>query len=167
MSGSRRLLVATVVAGVVSALGWAGGASAGTAGGSPLIVVDSIVQGSTNAPRERVCVLNSRYLHGEEIVWRIKVIDPVTGEAMDDKQLKRVWVELADGQVVEARYGPHPRTNPTDYFWATSWVIPPGYPSGVLDYTIYAEAKDGRTGSNVKFEVESSMLVILPGSATK
>ena len=162
----RRLALVVATAWALSALaGWAAALPAAAAGSVPLVVVDSVVQGAEGSPRDRVCVLNSRFLHGQQVVWRIKVLDPATGRPMDDKQLKRVWVELVDGQVFEARYGPHPRNNPTDWFWATSWVIPADYPSGSVDYTVYAEAKDGRKGSNVKFEVESSMLIVLPGSA--
>lgn len=138
-----------------------------TAAGPSLLVVESVVQGREGSPEDRVCVLNSRFLHGQQVVWRIKVIDPATGQPMDDKQLRRVWVELVDGQVFEARFGPHPRNKPTDYFWAAAWVIPPDYPSGTVDYTIHAQAKDGRSGTQVRFDVESSQLIVLPGSVRR
>lgn len=164
----RRFAKLVAAAWVLSTLaGWAAALPAPAAASAPLVVVDSVVQGAEGSPRDRSCVLNSRFLHGQQIVWRIKVLDPATGRPMDDKQLKRVWVELVDGQVFEARYGPHPKNKPVDYYWTTSWVIPSDYPSGVLDYTVYAEARDGRKGENVKFPIESSMLTVLPGAASR
>lgn len=129
---------------------------------TPLIIVTSVVAGHENNTPELTCVQTSRFQHEEQIVWRAKIIDPGTGEEMADDVLEYVRVILPDGQTFDMGFGPHPSRDPVDEYWTLDWVIPADYPSGVLDYDIVAVALDGRTGKNVVFPIESSMLTILP-----
>ncbi len=133
---------------------------------APVLIVDAnTVLGSEGIPEEeraaKVCVLSSRFAPGEEVVWRIKVFDPATGDTMDDTQLDSVVVELPDGQTFDAKYGGHPGDNATDSFWATSWEIPADYPTGSLPYTVKASATDGRTGEFTEFNVAPSLLTVV------
>ena len=127
-------------------------------------VAADIVWGPLNIPDEeratQVCVLGNRFPRNSEIVWRARVIDPVTGEGMGDEELSSVVVELSDGQTLDMRFGPHPRENPNDFFWTVSFDIPVDYPTGTLNYEIVATANDGRTGRFLQFDVESSLLTI-------
>lgn len=127
-------------------------------------VAADIVWGPLNIPDEQrptqVCVLGNRFPRNSEIVWRARVVDPVTGDAMGDEELSSVVVELSDGQVLDMRYGPHPRENPNDFFWTVSFDVPADYPTGTLGYEIVASAADGRTGTFSQFQVESSLLTI-------
>lgn len=127
-------------------------------------VAADIVWGPLNIPDEQrptqVCVLGNRFPRNSEIVWRARVVDPVTGEGMGDEELSGVVVELSDGQVLDMRYGPHPRENPNDFFWTVSFDVPVDYPTGTLGYEIVATAADGRTGTFTQFDVESSLLTI-------
>lgn len=107
----------------------------------------------------KTCVQWSRFAHNEQVVWRVKVFDPRTGEPMDDTMLDSVSVALPD-QTLDLHYGPHPRDNPLGYFWTTSWVVPEDYPEGVINYTIEAEAADGRTGTWEQFEVAAANLTV-------
>lgn len=131
---------------------------------APLVIQADTVRGSANIPEEEragtVCVLQSRYARNSDIVWRASVLDPVTGEELDDSELTSVTVELADGETIEMEYGEHPRENPTDEFWAGAWDVPADYATGTLEYTITAEAEDGRTATYEPFMVESSELTI-------
>ena len=121
------------------------------------------VLGPTNLTAEerptKTCVQASRFAHNEEVVWRVKVFDPLTGEPMDDTVLASLKVVLPD-QTLDLHYGPHPRDNPLGFFWTTSWVVPEGYPDGVINYTIEATANDGRTGTWEQFEVAAANLTV-------
>lgn len=127
-------------------------------------VAADIVWGPLNIPDEeratQVCVLGNRFPRNSEIVWRARVVDPVTGEGLGDEELSNVVVELSDGQVLDMRYGPHPRENPNDFFWTVSFDVPADYPTGTLGYEIVATGADGRTGTFTQFDVESSLLTI-------
>jgi hypothetical protein len=129
----------------------------------PLAVSADTVWGPLNVPEDQrggqVCVLGSRFPRNSEIVWRARVLDPDTGTELDDTATT-VEVRLADGQVFEMRYAPHPRENPTDFFWTTSFDIPVDYPSGTLNYEIVATTTDGREGSFAPFNVAPSLLTI-------
>lgn len=122
------------------------------------------VLGPTNLTAEekptKTCVQVNRFAHNEDIVWRVKVFDPLTGEPMDDTMLASLKVVMPD-QTLDLRYGPHPRDNPLGFFWTTSWVVPEGYPDGVINYTIEATASDGRTGTWEQFEVAAANLTVI------
>lgn len=121
------------------------------------------VLGPTNLTAEelplKTCVQANRFAHNEDVVWRVKVFDPLIGEAMDDTMLASLKIVLPD-QTLDLHYGPHPRDNPLGFFWTTSWVVPEGYPDGVINYTIEATANDGRTGSWEQFEVAAANLTV-------
>jgi hypothetical protein len=127
-----------------------------------LLDVDTVM-GPTNLTEAelptKTCVQANRFAHNEDIVWRVKVFDPLTGEPMDDTLLASVTVVMPD-QEFELHYGPHPRDNPLGFFWTTSWVVPEGYPDGVINYTIEATANDGRTGTWEQFEVAAANLTV-------
>jgi hypothetical protein len=127
-----------------------------------LLDVDTVM-GPTNLTAEerptKTCVQANRFAHNEDIVWRVKVFDPLTGEPMDDTLLASVTVVMPD-QELDLHYGPHPRDNPLGFFWTTSWVVPEGYPEGVINYTIEATANDGRTGTWEQFEVAAANLTV-------
>ena len=106
------------------------------------------------------CVQDSRFAHNEQAVWRVKVIDPLTGNGMDDTALASVQVTLPD-QTLDLHYGGHPNANPVDFFWTVSWTVPEGYPTGTVPYTINATASDGRTGTYEDFKVAAAMLTII------
>jgi hypothetical protein len=144
----------------------AGKAQAAARVSQALILDANTVMGAEGIPKseaaQRVCVLSSRFIPGQQVVWQIRVYDPATGKQMDDKALQLVTVALPDGKSFDAKYGGHPADNSTDYFWTTGWEIPNGYPTGSLQYTVKATAHDGRAGQFTQFNVASALLTIVP-----
>lgn len=118
---------------------------------SKLFLMVDIVQGSKNLAQadraSRSCVLSSRFPRNSEMVWRIRVHDPASGETMDDKLLKGVAVQIANGKALEGKYGPHPKDPPNEHYWTADWVVPKDHPTGTLKFTVEATALDGRTGT--------------------
>jgi hypothetical protein len=124
--------------------------------------VDTVLGPTNLTPEElpvKTCIQLSRFAHNEEVVWRVKVVDPATGEPMDDTTLESVQVVMGD-QTLDLHYGPHPRENPVDNFWTVGWEVPEDYPSGTVSYTVEATATDGRTGTWEQFGVEAAMLTV-------
>ena len=129
-----------------------------------LVVMGDIVIGREGLAEEELsstCTLTSRFEHEQQVVWRIKVIDPVTGAELTDEDLDSVEVLLVDGQVFEMEFGEHPPRDPVDAYWTVNWVIPADFPSGIVDYTIEARASDGRVGELVTFPLDASWLTII------
>lgn len=129
-----------------------------------LFVAGDTVQGPLNLTDEEkaggaVCVQKNKFARNEEIVWRIRVVDPATGKQMDDKALTAVVVKLPD-QELAMHYGPHPRDNPVDFFWTVAFDIPANYPTGLLNYNVAATAADGRTGTFNQFGVAAAQLTV-------
>ncbi|MDO8485249.1 MAG: hypothetical protein Q7S35_09930 [Candidatus Limnocylindrales bacterium] len=128
-----------------------------------LFIDADVVLGPKNLTEEekptKTCTQANRFAHNEDVVWRVKVVDPLTGKPMDDTTLASLQVKLPD-QTLDLHYGGHPRVNPVDFFWTTSWVVPEGYPTGTVPYTVNATAKDGRTGTYEQFKVALAMLTV-------
>jgi hypothetical protein len=127
---------------------------------APLFFEGDMVRGPAGGGP--VCVLASQFRRKESVVWRVRVRDR-TGRSLDDKGLRSLVVELPDGQRVPMKFGPHPARGPaTDFFWATSWVIPETYPTGSLAYKVTATDPEGRTQSWEPFRVGLSQLTVIP-----
>ena len=127
----------------------------------PLFIAADMVTGPGGSGP--ICVLRSQFMRKERVAWRIRVQD-VTGKQLDDKGLKSVLVELADGQKFPARFGGHPPNAPTDWLWSTSWTIPEDYPTGSLNYKVVATALDGSTQSWEPINNKLSWLTVIPGT---
>jgi hypothetical protein len=128
-----------------------------------LFIDADTVQGPKNLTADekptKTCVQGNRFAHNEDVVWRVKVVDPQTGKPMDDAALASVQIKLPD-QTLDLHYGGHPNANPVDFFWTVSWLVPEGYPTGTVPYTVNATAKDGRTGTYEQFKVALAMLTV-------
>ena len=161
MDRRRFILISSGLA-AVATVGNIGRASAQDA--NSLFVVGDTVEGGKNRPASeaaiRDCVLNNIFPRNSQIVWRMRVVDPKTGQPMDDTMLKSVEVHLGDGTVVALKYGGHPPQKNLDFFWSGPWLVPKDYPTGTLQYSVLATANDGRTGEFKPFNIPSSLLTI-------
>lgn len=147
-----------------------------------LIVVSDTVRGHIPSEYGPLCVQSSQWHRGELVVWRVRVIDPETGNnlpanpsdlipALPDADAiaamtegLTVTVHLSDGQSFPMRFGGHEGTDEAkaDYFWSTSWVIPADYPTGVLNDYVTAEwTTEGKSGSSQGFQIPYAFLTIL------
>jgi hypothetical protein len=159
----RAVLVALSI-GALGLLAIGPAANAQEAGSDGVLFIDAdTVLGPTNLTEEerptKVCVQASRFAQNEEVVWRVKVFDPLTGQPMDDTMLASLEVKLPTETLV-LHYGGHPRDTPVDFFWTVGWDVPEGYPTGAVEYTIDATALDGRTGTWEQFGVSLAQLTI-------
>ena len=158
-----------MVVGLLVAACGSGGNTQPTATTAPaasnLIISADIVEGSKNVPKDqatmRSCVLTSRFPRNGEMVFRARVYDPHTGDLMDDSAVSTLQVQLANGQTIDMKYGAHPKNPPNEFYWTGSWVVPKDNPTGTLNYSIVATAKDGRTGEFKPMIVQSSLPTIL------
>jgi hypothetical protein len=107
-------------------------------------------------------VLQSRFMRGEAVAWRMRVLQP-NGTPADDKVLKSLVVELGNGQKVPLDYGPHGNP-PTDFFWANSWTIPQNHPTGSVGYKVVATMQDGTVVTWEPFTRPNSQLWVIEGT---
>src|SRR5712691_7394550 len=84
----------------VASLAFAQPAAAQTA--KKLFFEGDLVRGAQQGAPGPFCVLNNQFKRLEKVVWRIRVLDE-KGQALDDKGLKGVVIELPDGQKLEAK----------------------------------------------------------------
>ena len=159
------VLVGSALALVGAACQAAPAAPAAPAAAPKLFIAADMVQGSKNIPdnlkASRSCVLTNRFQKNAEMVWRIRVGDPASGDLLGKDILTKVEVRLANGVVLDAQYGPHPKDPPGESFWTTSWVVPKDAPSGTLSYTIIATDSKGRTGEWKPFSTPTSLPIVL------
>lgn len=163
----KRLIVAAIV--LFTCAGFVTAASAQvrtTPAGKLFFEGDIVSHNLDNGAPGPFCVLKSRFMRGEAVAWRQRILQ-ANGTPADDKVLKSVVVELGNGQKVPLDYGPHGNP-PTDFFWANSWTIPQNYPTGSLGYKIVATMQDGTVVTWEPFTRPASQLWIIDGTpATK
>ena len=108
------------------------------------------------------CVLQSRFMRGEAIAWRMRLALP-NGANADDKVVKTLVVHMNGGQTLGLDYGPHGNP-PTDFFWANSWTIPANHPTGSLGYKVVAAMVDGSVVTWEPFTRPNSQLWVIEGT---
>jgi len=149
----------------------------GNTGGSPtaaateapatsqfLFVDVDTLRGSKNIAKDdkptQSCVQLNRFAKNEQIVFRVRVIDPMTGKELDNTVVESVVIKFKTGQQLDPmKYGPHPKDPPNEAFWTQSFVIPEDFPVGSLDFTVTATDKEGRTGTFVPLHFAASALL--------
>lgn len=131
-----------------------------------LLLQTDTVRGSAGlSAEEKVylsCVQQNRFPQGAAIVWRVKVFDPLSATALDDKGLKSVVLTLPDGTTKAFKYGAHPAGKTDDYFWTSSFTVPADYPTGAFSYKVTATSNEGLVGTYTQFNVAASALQIIP-----
>ena len=133
--------------------------------GGRLFFEGDMVRGDQEGAPGPFCVLTNQFKRLEKVVWRVRVLDQ-SGKALDDKGLKSLAIELADGQVMGGRYGPHPGPKsgpPQDFFWSARWIIPTNYPSGTFVYKVVATDLEGRSHTWEPFKRSVSQLQVIAG----
>src|SRR5712672_4706295 len=141
------MLPAKSIAGVTVALCAvaAGAAPSSAQDNQKMFIEGDLVRGNTPlGATGPICVLTSQFKRGENVVFRIRVRNP-QGKILDDKGVKSIVVELADGRKLPVRYGGHPPRTPTDFFFTAAWMIPADYPTGSLGYSVVATDLDGKS----------------------
>lgn len=130
-----------------------------------LILVGDTVRGTANLTAEEktflTCTQQSRFPQGASIVWRYKVIDPVTAKAMTDKQLKSFTITFPDGTSKDFTWGEHPKGS-NIWFFTAAFALPKDYPTGAFNYKVLATDLEGRTGAFDQFPVAGSLLQVIP-----
>ena len=159
----KRLTISAIVL-FAACLGLAAPASAQvrTTPAGKLFFEGDIVSHALDGQIGPFCVLKSRFMRGEAVAWRQRILQ-ANGTPADDKVLKSVVVELGSGEKVPLDYGPHGNP-PTDYFWANSWTIPQNHPTGSLGYKIVATMQDGTVVTWEPFTRPNSQLWVIEGT---
>ena len=147
----------------VSILGFANSAQAQM--GGKLSFEGDMVRGAQAGAPGPFCVLNNQFKHLEKVVFRFRVADK-DGKSLDGSGLKSLFVELPDGQKLQAVYGPHPGGNnpATDHFWTAVWLVPENYPNGTFVYKAIATDQQGQAQTWEPFKRVTSQLQVVAGA---
>jgi hypothetical protein len=131
-----------------------------------------IVRGNTpDGATGPICVLANQFKRRENAIFRVRVRD-ATGQALDDKSLKSVVVQLMGGQTFAARYAVRPPANviaalrlpgPTDTWWSAAWRIPQDFPTGTVTYKVTVTDMQGNSQEWAPFNDPRSWPTVLDG----
>jgi len=129
-----------------------------------LMVDLDTLRGSKNISAEdkptQSCVQLNMFAKNEQIVFRVRIYDPTTGQAMDNTTIDKIEIKFKNGTALDPmKYGPHPKDAPNESFWTQSFVIPEDFPTGALDFTVTATDKEGRTGTFTPIHYSPSALL--------
>lgn len=138
----------------------------------PLVMVGDTIRSNLGLNEQEIkttapgihCTQQSRFPQGGRIVWRMKVLDPVTGNYLSDKEISTFTITYPDGKTDKFAYGGHGGTKeaPQDMLWAVGFTIPVDYPTGNFNVKIEAKATDGRVATFDQFKVTFAQLIIVP-----
>jgi len=156
----------------ITAFGLAGRAahaSSAESGNTPgLFVIGDTVRGGESVTMEEApflaCVQQNRFPQGSAIVFRMRAVDPVTGQQLTPAEAS-MTATFADGTVVPFGYHPLARGQSPDSAFILSWPVPEDYPTGSLGVTVTAEDRQGRSGTWMQFVAPTSVLQIVPKGA--
>lgn len=123
----------------------------GVAQAAPKYFVQAdVVRGAPGA-QGAVCVANSVFYPGEQVVWRAKVFDTTTGKELTEAQVKAAGLVLTasldNGAKATLNYVPHGSNGKMDLFWAGGWQTTGKTPTGTLKWTVTARDKAGNTAT--------------------
>jgi len=107
------------------------------------------------------CVLQSQYMRGEAVAWRIRAILP-SGEVATDTALTSMEVVLGNGERLATEYRTHGNP-PTDAFWSVFWTVPDDFPTGSLGYKVEAKMLDGSVVMWEPFTRPATQLTVIEG----
>ncbi|MBX5465122.1 MAG: hypothetical protein IRZ26_06150 [Clostridia bacterium] len=157
MRPNTRSVITVAVVAVVLIIGTMSSASLAhinqsAGGGEHLIVSGDIVSSSLG------CVLSNTFQRGQTVVWRMQAVD-ANGAMVPDAQLS---VLVPGMEPLAMKLGPHGKSANPPQFWTVSWQIPFDAKTGPVDYTVKAVDKAGRTGTFTPFNVQPSLLTVVP-----
>ena len=110
------------------------------------------------------CTQQSRFPQGSRIVWRFRVLDPITNKALDDKAIKSFDLTLPDGKTVAFKYAGHGGTPEArlEFFWTAGFSVAKDYPTGAFNFQLKATSLDGAIGTWDQFKVPAAQVQIVP-----
>lgn len=104
------------------------------------------------------CVLQNRFTVGDGIVFRMRAINPITGQIATDAKLK---LHLSTGEVLDMMLGEHPPGAPNaEKFWTVRYTVTDQTPKGTLNYYVTAETATMK-GQYQPFNVMPSLVTIV------
>lgn len=113
---------------------------------SKYFVNADMVRGGKNATGP-VCVLNSNYKLGEQVVFRADIYDAETGERITEEQAEELGLTVTavvhEVDEFEMSLGLHPKEEPQVKFWVGVWNIPSVFQTGWFKWTIEIEDEEG------------------------
>ena len=118
-----------------------------------------------------VCVANTVFHPGEQIVWRAYVYDGESGERLTQQQIQErgitVTATLETGEEASLNFVPHPPNveNP-DWFWAGGLIVPEDFPTGMVTYTLEATDAEGNSATFTPIGQDAGLnvLTIVPAA---
>lgn len=114
---------------------------------APYFIQADTVRGAVGA-QGAVCVINSVFLNGEEVVFRAYVYDAATGQPLTQDKIDASGITVSgmiDGQQVAGlNFTPHPpEAADTELYWAGAWAIPADYPAGNYSWSVRVQDAAG------------------------
>ncbi len=138
-------------------------AGQGAAAGKLAIFADMALFSGPQQPRN--CFTMNRYKVGENVGFRVSVIDGATGMPAQDAEVVVHLTYAGKTEQVPARYrGIIPaggRGNAIPNLWTAKWVVPAGTQTGVVQMKVTAKDKSGRTAEFTPYPNAAAHLTIV------
>jgi len=98
------------------------------------------------------CADSSVFRRGNQVIFRMYIVDAKTGKVMNGKDLSSVVVKIAG--IADLKTGFKPQGGKPDatapWLWSAAWLVPDDYPLGAFKFTVQAKVK--KTGKVVTYD---------------
>jgi len=103
----------------------------------------------------KYCADSSVFQRGNQIVFRMYIVNAKTGKVMNGKDFSKVVLRVAGEPDMTMGFKPQggspDATAP--WLWATAWLVPSDYPLGTFKFNIVAQLKtNGKPGKFVSYD---------------
>ncbi len=98
------------------------------------------------------CAESSVFRRGQQIVFRMVIVNAKTGKVQTGKDLSRVVLKIAGQPDLVVPYRPQ-GGNPdatSPWMWSKAWLVPDDYPLGTFKFTIVGTVK--KTGTQFTYD---------------
>jgi hypothetical protein len=101
------------------------------------------------------CADSSVFRRGNQIVFRMYMVDAKSGKVMNGKDISSMVLKVAG--MADAKMGFKPQGGSPDatspWLWATTWTVPDDYPLGTFKFNIVAQLKtNGKPGKYITYD---------------
>ena len=100
------------------------------------------------------CADSSVFKRGNQIIFRMYIVDAKSGKVLNGKDFSKVVVRIAGMPDLKTGFKPQGGNANAEspWLWSAAWLVPSDYPLGAFKFNVVAQLKtDGKPGKYITY----------------